>query len=59
MKVLFISNIPSPYRVDFFQQLGKYVELTVIFEAKRADGIRLTGRKPVRGSVRFFCRMEI
>lgn len=40
MKVLFISNIPSPYRVDFFNELGKYVELTVIFEAKRAKGIR-------------------
>ena len=31
-KVLFYSNIPSPYRVDFFNELGKYCELTVIFE---------------------------
>ena len=32
MKVLFITNIPSPYRVDFFNELGKLCELTVIFE---------------------------
>lgn len=39
MKILFISNIPSPYRVDFFNELGKKVDLTVLFEAKRAHGI--------------------
>jgi hypothetical protein len=39
MKLLFITNIPSPYRIDFFNQLGKFVELTVIFEAKKAEGI--------------------
>lgn len=32
MKVLFISNIPSPYRVDFFNELAKYVELTVLYQ---------------------------
>lgn len=32
MKVLFLTNIPSPYRVDFFNELGKYCDLTVIFE---------------------------
>lgn len=42
MKVLFISNIPVPYRVDFYNELGKTVDLTVIFEAKKAEdqGIR-------------------
>lgn len=40
MKVLFISNIPAPYRVDFFNELGKYVELYVLYEAKKAPGIR-------------------
>lgn len=40
MKVLFITNIPAPYRIDFYNELGKYVNLTVIFEAKGADGIR-------------------
>ena len=33
-KVLFITNIPAPYRIDFFNELGKLVDLTVIFEAK-------------------------
>lgn len=32
-KVLFYTNIPSPYRVDFFNELGKYCDLTVLFEA--------------------------
>lgn len=37
MKVLFLTNLPSPYRVDFFSELGKYVELTVLFERKSAS----------------------
>lgn len=32
MRVLWLTNIPSPYRVDFFNELGKYCELTVLFE---------------------------
>ena len=31
-KVLFLTNIPSPYMVDFFNLLGKKIELTVVFE---------------------------
>ncbi len=38
MKVLFLTNIPSPYRVDFFNELGKRIELTVLFERKHANG---------------------
>ncbi len=34
-----MTNIPSPYRVDFFNELGKQTELTVIFE-KKASGER-------------------
>lgn len=37
MKVLFITNIPSPYRVEFFKQLGKECELTVLFEKASSD----------------------
>ena len=36
LKVLFITNIPSPYRVDFFNELGKMCDLTVLFERKDA-----------------------
>lgn len=36
MKVLFLTNIPSPYRVDFFNEFGKRCELTVTFEGRYA-----------------------
>lgn len=32
MKVFYLTNIRSPYRVDFFNELGKYCDLTVLFE---------------------------
>lgn len=32
MKVLFTTNIPSPYRINFFNKLGTYCELTVLCE---------------------------
>ena len=34
MKILFLTNIPSPYRVNFFNELGKLCELTVVFECQ-------------------------
>ncbi len=37
MKVLFLTNVPSPYRVDFFNMLGKHCELTVLFEKSASD----------------------
>ncbi len=37
MKVLFMTNIPSPYRVDFFNELGKYCDLTVAFTSTSAS----------------------
>lgn len=37
-KVLFLTNIPSPYRVDFFNELGKYIDLTVWYEQEREAG---------------------
>ena len=37
MKILWLTNIPSPYRVDFFNELGKLCELTVLFEKKAAS----------------------
>ena len=32
MRVLFITNLPSPYRVEFFNELSKYCNLTVCYE---------------------------
>ena len=32
MKVLWLTFIPSPYRLSFFEELGKQCELTVLFE---------------------------
>lgn len=31
-KILYMTNYPSPYRVEFFNELGKYSQLTVLFE---------------------------
>ena len=36
-KILFITNIPSPYRTEFFEELGKYCDLTVLYERNSAD----------------------
>lgn len=36
MKVLYFTNIPSPYRVDFFEELGKLCDLTVLYERSDA-----------------------
>lgn len=30
--VIFCTNLPSPYRVDFFNEFGKYCNLTVVYE---------------------------
>lgn len=36
MRVLFLTNCPSPYRIKFFNELEKYCELTVVFEMLQA-----------------------
>lgn len=38
MKVCWITNIPSPYKVDMMNLLGKEVELTVLFETHTEKG---------------------
>lgn len=35
MKVLFLTNIPSPYMVGYLNELGKKCNLTVVFEKDR------------------------
>lgn len=37
MKILFVTNLPSPYRVDFFNELGKKTDLTVCYERKKSS----------------------
>jgi len=34
-KVIFFTTVPSPYRVDFFNEFAKYCDLEVVFEARR------------------------
>lgn len=34
MKVIFLTNYASPYRVEFFNELGKFCDLTVLFTEK-------------------------
>lgn len=38
MKVLFLTNLPSPYRAMFFCELGKLCDLTVLYERSSASG---------------------
>ena len=37
MKIMFSTNLPSPYRVDFFNELGKHCDLTVCYERETAS----------------------
>ena len=35
--VLFLTNYPSPYRVHFFDELGKYMDVTVLYSDRVED----------------------
>lgn len=39
-KVLVITNLPTPYKIDFYNRLCKYCDLTVVVEAKRIKSQR-------------------
>jgi glycosyltransferase involved in cell wall biosynthesis len=34
-KILFLSNIPTPYQIDFFEEVEKYCQVSTIFLADR------------------------
>lgn len=36
MNVIFCTNLPSPYRVDFFNEFGRYCKLTVLYERHKS-----------------------
>lgn len=36
-KVVFSTNLPSPYRVNFFNEFGKYFDLTVLYERRSSS----------------------
>lgn len=40
MKVIWITNMPTIYRVNFLNELGKYCELTAVFERYNATGVK-------------------
>ena len=40
MKVLFLTNYAAPYKVQFFDELGKQVELTVLFAGAQEQQTR-------------------
>ena len=37
MKVMFLTNLPAPYKVDFFNELGRLCDLTVVYERETAS----------------------
>ena len=37
MKILFLTNVPSPYRVRFFNALAQLCDLTVVYEKGKSD----------------------
>lgn len=37
MKILYLTTTPSPYKVAFFEELGKKSDLTVVFENKQVS----------------------
>ncbi len=38
MKLLYFTNIPSPYKVEFLNELSKTIEIDVLFDGQDEDG---------------------
>lgn len=34
-RVLIVTNLPTPYKIDFYKKLGRHCDLTVVIEARR------------------------
>lgn len=52
MRVLFLTNIPSPYMVGYLNELGKYCDLHVVFE-KAFDATRPDSWKKLLDTTNF------
>ena len=48
-KLLFVTSYASPYRVHFFDELGKYAEVTVLFADRKEDQTHRSGDWFVEG----------
>ena len=52
-RVLFITNIPSPYRVDFFDALGHDMDVTVLYFDRQQDHSGRTKEWYIQGEGNF------
>lgn len=52
-KVLFLTNYPSPYRVRFFDELAKYVDVTVLFADRKEKQKHRNMQWYIQGEGRF------
>jgi len=52
-KVLFLTNYPSPYRVQFFDELGKSMDVTVLFSERKEDKTHRSADWYIQGEGRF------
>lgn len=59
MKILFVTNLPSPYRVDIFNKLGCFCDLTVCYERHSAsDRDTSWENKSERKYTEVFCNLK-
>ena len=59
MKVLFVTNLPSPYRVDFFNELSKKCDLTVVYERETSSEREADWRnEKERNFAEVFCKSK-
>lgn len=52
-KIVFLTNYPSPYRVQFFDELAKYMDVTVLFSERKEDKTHRSADWYIRSQGRF------
>lgn len=60
-KILFIYNIPSPYRVEFLNELNKKIDFKVVFEKETANhrNEKWLAKNKIRNSNNYFINKNI